>query len=381
MTRLLMLSLGPHFIPTELPLQEYYRWLSKEFEGEIVAVVSRKEYRRFALGNFQLVGLYLPKWIRERTLFRNLAYIAFVLTCVPFRHNCRQRYSAVICKEPLVTGVLAVLIGRVFGIKSIVEVNGNFESAFRVNSRQTSLIGGLKSRYAATVIPRVLGAADGVKLVFARQLDGMGVVVPQSKLFVFPNFVPITRFSPSDEDHRYLFFCGFPWHLKGVDILIQAFQRISPEFPEHRLKIVGYCPDKSLYQRLAAGNPRIELCDPVWYEGVKDLMEKCSLFILPSRTDSSPRVLREAMAAKKPIVASNVDGIPSLIKDGYNGLLFESENVDDLANKLRAVLRDPALAKTLAGNGLRHVHEALSEGEYVRQFSRMIAQVVPRHEH
>jgi glycosyltransferase involved in cell wall biosynthesis len=157
-----------------------------------------------------------------------------------------------------------------------------------------------------------------------------------------------------------------------VDILIKAFNKISKEVPDFSLKIVGYCTDKREFERLASGNNRIEFCDPVWYEGVIKLMTESCLFVLPSRTDASPRVLREAMASKKPVIASNIEGIRSLIKHGENGLLFESENVDDLAEKMKMVLQDEDYARRLAENGYKYVYDNLSEESYVNNFSNMI---------
>ena len=78
------------------------------------------------------------------------------------------------------------------------------------------------------------------------------------------------------------------------------------------------------------------------------------------------------MAWKEPIIASNVDGIPIYIKHGYNGLLFESENVDDLAEKMRTIFSDENYAKQLAENGYEYVHERLSEDCYVKKFCNMI---------
>ena len=139
--------------------------------------------------------------------------------------------------------------------------------------------------------------------------------------------------------------------MKGVDILIKAFNKISNEFSEYTLKVVGYCDDKSYFEKISSNNKQIQLCNPVNYSEVIKLMEGCSLFILPSRTEAMGRVLLEAMASKKPIIASNVDGIPTYIKDGYNGLLFESENVDDLAEKMHTVMSDENYARQLADNG------------------------------
>ena len=88
------------------------------------------------------------------------------------------------------------------------------------------------------------------------------------------------------------------------------------------------------------------------------------------------RVLLEAMAAKKPIIASNVDGIPTYIKHGYNGLLFESENVDDLAIKIKDVLNNSEYATTLAENAYAYVNLELSEEKYVEAYRDFVERVV-----
>ena len=63
------------------------------------------------------------------------------------------------------------------------------------------------------------------------------------------------------------------------------------------------------------------------------------------------------------------------IKHGRNGLLFESENVDDLAEKMRTLLADENYANQLAENGYQFVHAELSEERYVENFSKMIEAV------
>ena len=84
------------------------------------------------------------------------------------------------------------------------------------------------------------------------------------------------------------------------------------------------------------------------------------------------RVLLEAMACRKPIIASNVGGIPEVIKNGYNGLLFKSENVDDLADKIRLVLSDKKVATMLRNNAHSYVKEKLSEECYANNYINMI---------
>lgn len=376
MKRILLLSLGPHLIPTELPIQEYYAWLSKQFEGEIFAVVSRKEFRSYQIGNFSLRGLYLPKLIRERNIFRNVAYLIFVIANTVFRHYMKAKYDVIVSKEPLVTGVLAVIVSGLCRSKAVVEFNGNYHSAFIANEIRPGIQDRLKHSYVKRVIPFVVRNADGVKLLYPDQLNPALRAACSDRLFIFSNFVPIGKCYASGQARGYIMFCGYPWRLKGADLLVRAFLRITDQFPRVSLKLVGYCPDRAELDRLVDGHPRVEFCGPVWHSEVIRLMSECDVFVLPSRTEAMGRVLLEAMACRKPIVASNVDGIPMVVKHGRNGLLFESENVEDLVVQLRKVLGDRDLANRLASEGFRIVHEQLSEACYLKSFASMIEKVL-----
>jgi glycosyltransferase involved in cell wall biosynthesis len=109
---------------------------------------------------------------------------------------------------------------------------------------------------------------------------------------VFHEFTALRTIPQTEAGERYILFLGFPWLLKGVDILIQAFNRISARHPDVRLRIVGHCPDRTLFEALAAGNPRVSLERAVPREQAMALMAGCSLFVLPSRSEAMGRVLR-----------------------------------------------------------------------------------------
>ncbi|MFZ3136295.1 MAG: glycosyltransferase family 4 protein [Thermodesulfovibrionales bacterium] len=376
MKRILFLKLGPYFSPTDISVREKYNMLSKEFNGDIIAVVNRKELKRITMAGFNLKGLYLPNKIRYSNMLRNIIYTFYTLIVSTYCHYYRDKYDIIITYDPFATGPLGLIISKLTGAKLIVEINGNYEKAFKLNNRTFKLIEAIKYYYVMNVIPFVLKHADAIKLVNHNQLKPFGKIKLKADVFVFPNFVPISYFKPTKVMEKYILFMGFPWHLKGVDILINAFNKICHQFPDYLLKIVGYCIDKSEYIKIAGGNTRVMLCDPVQYEEAIKLMSECSLFVLPSRTDSSPRVLREAMAAMKPIVASNVDGIPELIKHGFNGLLFESESVDDLADKIKTVLSNKELAMKIAQNGYDYVHANMSEECYVNNYRKIFKKVL-----
>ena len=171
----------------------------------------------------------------------------------------------------------------------------------------------------------------------------------------------------------YILFIGHPWYLKGVDILIKAFKKISSTFPNYKLKIIGWCPNgRDFFENLAKPNSNIELLAPLVFKDVPKVMADYSMFVLPSRTEAMGRVLIEAMACKKPVIASNVDGIPNIVKNNFNGLLFESENVDDLTDKIHMVLGDKNLADKLSTNAYKYLLENFTEEHYVGNFKNML---------
>src|SRR5262249_17734120 len=106
-----------------------------------------------------------------------------------------------------------------------------------------------------------------------------------------------------------------------------------------------------------------------------ELISSCSALVLPSRSEGMGRVLLEAMAAAKPIIASRVGGIPHYLRDGENGFLSTAGSIPELGARLLDVLRDPKLARRLVERG-RHLATTLyDEAAYVGHFGQMFAEM------
>jgi glycosyltransferase involved in cell wall biosynthesis len=214
-----------------------------------------------------------------------------------------------------------------------------------------------------------------VKLLYPSQLDDLRMA-RQPTTAVFHDFAAVPEQDESEENDRFILLLGYPWYLKGADVLIRAFLRIADRHPEHRLLIVGHCPDRTPFERLAAGHPRIELRPAVFQQQARELIQRCSMLVLPSRTEAMGRVVLEAYAAKKPVIASRVDGLPYVVDDRRTGLLFESENDAELANRIDEVLSNPQLALRLAAAGHQRVHSELSEAAFAKRYAELVSMVV-----
>jgi len=151
------------------------------------------------------------------------------------------------------------------------------------------------------------------------------------------------------------------WEGKGHATLIQAFREIQKEMDQAKLVIVG---EGYLYEELVALVDRLGLKDSVLFTGFqRDVFEIIATFdvaVLPSFFEGMGRVLLEAMAMEKPVVASRVGGIPDLVEDGVNGFLVNPGKIQELSAGLLRVLRDKKLARKLGKQGRKKTTDRFS---------------------
>ncbi len=154
--------------------------------------------------------------------------------------------------------------------------------------------------------------------------------------------------------------------IKGLDVLVEAFEHLASDFPDSELVIIGEGQERGKLERLMTVEGvtrRAHLLGRI--ENAATYMSAFDLFVLPSRSEGLPYVILEAGAARLPVVATKVGGIPEVIEDMKTGLLVPSDNRPLLTEAMERLLSDGSLSQTLA--------HALKETVY-REFSmeRMI---------
>ncbi|HEY0972675.1 MAG TPA: glycosyltransferase family 4 protein [Gemmatimonadales bacterium] len=348
--------------------------LSRHFEGDLLTVwwerdrkAAREKYPALAalVGDF---GYHPTRSTGLPALAKSVwDFLYFVGRGLGLSAR-KGRYDAIICYGIYSTAMAGWVVRTLTRSKLAVIVSGNPWKTF---SFDDSLPARMKRGLSRSVVRFVSARADALKLQYPGQLDPLRI--DPERAFVFHNFVSLNVGTPpADETGRYILFMGYPWKLKGVDVLIAAFRRIRDEFPDLRLKIVGHCPDRAPWEELRAGDERIEFHAGIPHRQALDLIAGCTMFVLPSRTEAMGRVALETMAAGRPVITSDVDGMPHYIRHGENGLLFRSEDDADLAEKMRMVLTDDALVRRLSGNGPRFVRETVSEERFADLFSDLV---------
>ncbi len=180
------------------------------------------------------------------------------------------------------------------------------------------------------------------------------------RLFVIPNGVDLEHYLQAEADAQrsqpYILYMGGLRTIKGVDLLIRAFAQIRRHFDDIELIIAGDGPEEKTLKRMTSElNLGSRVCFLGFVGGEKklSLLQQASLMVIPSRFESFPIGLLEALACGTPLVAARVGGIQDIIHPGENGWLFEPENVDDLTEKMNEALHNPEKRAVYRQNGLK----------------------------
>jgi len=116
---------------------------------------------------------------------------------------------------------------------------------------------------------------------------------------------------------------------KGLHILIRAFRKL--QYENIKLHVVGKGKDVEKFKRLAGNDSRIRFYGFVSENELRKLYNMANVVVVPSIWyENSPVVIYESFMSGTPVIGSRIGGIPELVEDGYNGLLFEAGNVRQL---------------------------------------------------
>ena len=168
---------------------------------------------------------------------------------------------------------------------------------------------------------------------------------------------------------------------KGHPTLIEAWPLVHHHFPQARLLIAGEGSERDRLEGLAAAHLRSELCcDSVAFLGRRDdipaVLAAADVVAMPSYREAQGIAILEALAAERPVVASNVGGIPEMITDGETGTLVPSHDPSALAAAIIALFTHPDRAAKLAAAGHEMVHEEFCIDYMMRDIEAIYALAV-----
>ena len=258
------------------------------------------------------------------------------------REAAAWKPDAIMAQSPFEAA--AALVART-GVPVIVELHGDWRTFAR-------LYGSPLRRAAARVVDAVGGWA-------VRHAAAVRTVSPYTSRLAreagrevaaeFPAYMDLGPFAgpvqPLPEQTTALFI-GVLEPYKNIDGLAAAWRRAKPQLPDAGLRLVGSgtrtdIPESLVRDGLATWEPRLDT------NGIVGALDESSVLVLPSRSEGMGRVVIEAQLRGRPVLGSDVGGIPDLVTDGVDGVLVEPDP-DALAASLVRLLADPAEIARLA---------------------------------
>jgi glycosyltransferase involved in cell wall biosynthesis len=367
-----ILFLQPLYYNPTLPnFCDKYKMLSKALSGFVVSTTAEpNNFQNLKFGKIS----YYPIRIVKNNYIKNIIYFLRYIFLGIQLHR-KRKITIIHSYDALLLGLIAVFLKYIFKCRLIIEVNGHLTKANFIGKQTIKLR--FKFLIFTKVTKFVFRRANCIKFLNHKQILELKGNLENKPTTIFHDYVPTHVFNPQkSKEKQYILFLGHPFHLKGVDILIEAFNKISSYFPEVNLKIIGHCPggenERDVYRQLRGGNTKIQILNPVFYHDAIKLIQNCKFLVLPSRSEAMGRVLIEAMACKKAIIGSNVGGIPDLIIDNFNGMLFQAGSVKELSEKMERLLSDSKLRRRLGNNGFSLSSHTFSAEKYMEYFTQMV---------
>ncbi|WP_334110165.1 glycosyltransferase family 4 protein [Thermodesulfitimonas autotrophica] len=271
---------------------------------------------------------------------------------------------------------LAQLLGR--RVALIVESHGDFEQSLFLQRRvKLPSLYRILMRWTASY---AFKHADILRAVSDSTKEQLKRWAPGKPIIQFPAWTDIEAFlnAPPEPPATAVLYAGVLTPLKGVHVLINAFAKVIKYLPEARLWIAGREKNKeyatALRQQVVTLrlNERVEFTGEVPQQELARYMARCRVFVLPSFSEALGRVILEAMATGKPVVASAVGGIPEIVREGETGFLVPPGDAETLADRLSWLLSHPEEAEEIGKQAREFAKRFFSAEAYVEGYRKLL---------
>jgi glycosyltransferase involved in cell wall biosynthesis len=305
--------------------------------------------------------------------FRGLGhYVA--LPVVVGRELRSFRPEAIVAKSPF--EAFALLPARSMARnrpRLIVELHGDWRTAARLYGSPLRRLYALLADRAAVF---ALRRADGVRAVSGFTASLAERATGRRTTSIFPAYFDLQSFA--SEPPRPLpvrpavAWIGVLERYKNPGVLAEAWRLAAPRLDGARLVVVGRGPLQPIVDDLVHEFPqRVTSIPRLTPPEVAKLLDESTLLALSSESEGYPRVIMEAFARGRPVVATRAGGIPDIVQSGRNGLLVDRGDLRGFADALVRVISDRELAKRLA-------RAALEDAEQLRWTPDRYAQALRR---
>ncbi len=202
--------------------------------------------------------------------------------------------------------------------------------------------------------------------------------IPSEKHQVIYNGVDVSYFTPQEKSNPTIKFAtsGFFNYIKGYDVLLNALVLLKDEHLPYELTMFGNGAEMTRLREFAFLHQL-----PVTFQGhvsreeLKQQLPLFDVFLQPSRLENFPFAVIEAMASGCAVICSKVNGMQEQVKQRRSGLLFEPENVEQLAECIRYVINHREQTTKMGVQARKSAEKKFSTEVMVRKYEKVYKQL------
>ena len=197
-------------------------------------------------------------------------------------------------------------------------------------------------------------------------------------LYVRPKDISAERSIFAEPEEKILVHLSNFRPVKRIGDVIEIFHRIQEKVPS-RLLMIGDGPERSAAEWQVK---RLGLLNRVYFLGKQDNVHEklriSDLMLLPSQLESFGLAALEAMACEVPAVATDVGGLPEVVKDGKNGILAEVGDIETMARRAIELLSDEARLREMGKNARFEAQSRFCASKIIPQYEKFYQRVLER---
>ena len=164
-------------------------------------------------------------------------------------------------------------------------------------------------------------------------------------------------------------------YIKGVDIFLKIALKLYRLNNELEFLIIGQGELENNVVNMQNHIP-LKFLPYFPYKNIEDIYNMSKLLIITSRTEGVPNIIYESMACETPIVSSNVGGIPNVIKNGFNGYIFNISDIDEAVRIILRIINDNQELERLGINGRELIKRKYSWNHVIEQIYHIYKEIM-----
>jgi glycosyltransferase involved in cell wall biosynthesis len=293
----------------------------------------------------------------------------------------QQRINSITAEDPFTTGLIGLLLKKQYKIPLNIQTHVDFcDNRYWIKQRKINVIFNLLGKF-------VLKRADSIRVGTGYEKEKLinNLKIKEDKINVIPVNSDLSKFRNINGEiiskgyiasgfDKIVLFSGRLVPQKDVKTLLRSFQIIRNVRPKTLMLIIGSGPEENTLKRLCKD---LDLQDNVIFTGsiahdtIPEYLAACDVYAISSIFEGTCIAMAEAMASKKPIVATKFAGAYDLIKDGENGFTVNQGDYKAFAERVLFLLNNPEQAKIMGEKAALKAEEVFRNNQNIDKVIKM----------